>query len=787
VGAAKLYLPLQPKIEDMNKNKAKYWILISVVILLLASLTFAWRNLIFEADPLYIAVSGPMTGSSEANGKAMVQGIQFYLDQINQQGGIHNRPVKLLIFDDQNKPERAKEIALKITNNSSAVAVIGHYTSAASMAAAPIYQKYGIPAISGSATVDELTKGNDWYFRTIFNNNDQGALLANYARKILDYHYVDIIFDEDVYGTTLTKAFIQTAEFIGLKIRHRWHFKKDSTDFQTTLEEMIATLRQDSPTRKNLIFFATHSNQAIEAIVTLRKQGIGKNVKFLGGDALSSNNFIKKLATYPRERAQPGYYSNDTYVMTSFLSELADRKVQRFRHQFTQKYQAKPTVTSALYYDATKVLIDGLNRLETITTLKQTRQQIKDNLWQLSRMEDAVAGLTGSLFFDENGDATNSLTVGVYKKGQPIAAAYQYQLLSSVQNQDEMLQQVLNKQIIQSNGQLMNRARVVYVGIDFNEISELDFGDSLYTADFFLWFRFKGDFDDRNIEFVNALNPDTSLEKLIIQQSFSGDDLSLMPNSGSSTNPIVEQFHNDLTVRSYRVKTTFKAEFQFHDYPLDIQILPILFRHQELARDQLIYVVDTQGMKLRQFEPENIESTTRQFFKLGGWFVNDMLFFQNAYQNDSTLGMPNLFDEQQRIIFSQFNVAISIERYVSSFIIKTMLPVVFLIVLGYISFFIRAFAKKLAIGTNLIIATSLFHLKLSSDLSNVGYIILMEYFFYLVYFLAICIILVALFYHFNEDTEDEEIKKQLRRVNVWGRIVYPIILFTGIGVIVYTA
>jgi branched-chain amino acid transport system substrate-binding protein len=772
--------------------KVKYWFLISVVIFLLVSLTFAWRKLIFDTEPLYIAVSGPMTGRGEANGKAMVQGIQFYLDQINEQGGIHGRSVELLIFDDQNQPERAQEIAQEIANHSQALAVIGHYTSAVSMAAAPFYQEYGIPAISGSATANALTKENDWYFRTIFHNRDQGMLLANYVRKILDYHYVDIIFDEDIYGTTLAEAFIQTAEFIGLKIRHRWHFNQEqATNLQNTLENMTATLRQDSPTRKNMIFFATHSNEALEAIVALRKQGVGPNVKFLGADALSSNHFVKKLATYPREQAQPGYYSDDIYVSIPFLPDLAGEQGQIFKYRFTKKYQEKPTVTSALYYDATKVLFEAIQRLENITTLAQTRQQVKDNLWQISKMENAVAGLTGDLFFDKNGDVIKSLSIGVYKKGQPIAAEYQYQLLSSVQNQDEMLQQVLNNQIIQLNGKLMNRARVVYVGIDFNEISELDFANSIYSTDFFLWFRFKGNFDDGHIDFVNAFESEKESDSEIhlepmVEQSFLGDDLSLI-STPEQPSTLTEQFHNDITVRSYRIKMTFKAEFEFHDYPLDTQVLPILLRHQTLARDKLIYVVDSQGMKLSQFEPPNIEATTRQFFKLGGWFVDKMFFFQNTYQNDSTLGMPNWFDAQQRIEFSQFNVAISIERYVSSFILKTMLPVVFLIALGYISFFIAAFSQKLSIGTNLILATSLFHLKLSSDLSNVGYIILMEYFFYLVYLLAIFIILVALFYHLNENQEDEETKQLLRRIDTWGKILYPTILFAGIGAIVYSA
>ena len=786
--------------------KAKYWILILVVILLLVS-SIWWSGFILEKEPLYIAVSGPMSGKSEMNGKAMVQGIQLYLDKINQQGGIHDRPIKLLHFDDQNHPELAKKVALQITKQSQALAVIGHYTSSASLAAAPIYQKYGIPAISGSATADELTKGNDWYFRTIFNNSDQGALLANYVRKILKYHKADILFDEDVYGRTLAESFTQTAEFIGLKIRHQWHFdQKDETQFKSLMKEMIATLK-DSPTER-VVFFATHSTEAVEAIVSLRREGVGNHIKFIGADALSSSNFLKKLKNYPREQTQPGYYSDGTYIAIPFLLDIASEQAQHFKHEFIQKYQEEPMTTSALYYDAAKVIINDISRLEPegMVTLEKTRQQVKDNLWQLSRLEDAVEGTTGDIFFDRNGDIIKSIPIGFYKKGRPIAAEYQFQLLSSIQNQEELLQNVLNNKIIQSNGKFMNRARVVYAGIDFNEISELNFSKSLYSADFFIWFRFKGDFDDQNIEFINAFKSTTRLGKPVVEQSFLGDSFvptsnillsatinepfgsnkknEAVPDSSFSSTAVAEQFHNGLTTRSYRIKTTFKAEFDFHDYPMDKQILPIYFRHNTLTRDNLIYVVDIQGMQLSQFDSQHIEANSRKFFKLGGWGIHKISFFQNSHKNDSTLGMPNLFDDQQRIEYSQFNAAVTIERYVFNFILKTLLPIVFLIALGYFSFFLNAFAQKLAIGINLILATSLFHLKLSSDLSNIGYVILMEYFFYLVYLLAIFIIMVALFYHLTENKEDEETKNLRKRLNFWGKIIYPTILFAGIGIIV---
>jgi len=731
--------------------KSIFWIF--VLLILFISGIFIWKSDdLLETEPVYVAVSGPMTA---ANGKAMVQGIQLYLDQINQQGGIHGRPVELLAFDDKNQPAIAEKIALKIATQSEALAVIGHYTSSASLAAAPIYQKYGIPAISGSATADQLTKGNDWYFRTIFNNSDQATLLAHYVRKVLNYNEVDILFDEDVYGSTLAAAFVQTAELIGLRVKHRWHFDNEA-GFQKSLEEMIAT-QQASPTKQGIVFLATHSTEAVEAIVSSRRQGVDQRIQFIGADALSSSNFVQKLKLSPQERTQPGYYSDGTYMTSAFLFDIANERAQYFRRAFLEKYQEEPATTSALYYDAAMLALDAIKRLPP--RLKNQRQQVKNNLWQLSRLEDAVEGVTGSFYFDENGDAIKSIPIGVYKNGRAIVALHQFQALNNLQNIENLLQKVLDNQIIEVNGKFMSLARVVYAGIDFNEISEIDLIKSVYTADFFIWFRFKGDFDDDNIEFVN------------------------MAQSIPLGKPIIEQHlpDEDLTVRAYRIKTQFKAEFDFHDYPRDKQILPIYFRHQVLTREKLIYVVDVQGMNLDSFKPE-----TNKFFSVGGWDINQVLFFQNAHQNDSTLGLPNLFNQQQRIEFSQFNTLISIERHVVAFILKTLLPVLFLIMLGYSSFFMKAFPQKLALGVNMILAASLFHLKLSSELPNINYIILIEYFFYLIYLLAVFIIVVAIAYHLKEEQEEsEENQLGLKHINQFGRIFYPLILFIGIGAIIH--
>ena len=137
-------------------------------------------------DKIKIALAAPLSNIGQSTligGESMVKGAQLYIDQVNQAGGINGKKIKLQIYDDRNDAQVAAKVAHEIVD-SDALAVIGHYSSSTSLVAGKIYQAYGIPAISGSATADDVTRWNNWYFRSTFVNSRQGLFIANYIKKI---------------------------------------------------------------------------------------------------------------------------------------------------------------------------------------------------------------------------------------------------------------------------------------------------------------------------------------------------------------------------------------------------------------------------------------------------------------------------------------------------------------------------------------------------------------------------------------------------------------------------
>jgi branched-chain amino acid transport system substrate-binding protein len=742
-----------------TQKKSRFILLFPIGILLLITLAMSWHFLEKKfTSPLYIAVVAPMSGNGQKNGESMIEGIQLYLDNINDQGGIHNRQIKMLIFDDKNQTDLAIEHANTIVAHPDILLVIGHYSSATSLAAMPIYKNHGIPAISASATADQLTTDKDgWYFRTIFNNSDQGALLANYVSKVLNYKEANVIFDEGIFGQTLSHTFTETAKKLGLEIKNIWHFdSKNPVHVEETIENMVSQLL--SQDKREAIFVATHSKEGVEIVRSLRR--VGRNFPIIGSDTFSSNGFINALQELPQERSRPGYYSDGIYATSPFLDDIGGEYAQIFKQAFIKRYKKDPTSTTAMYYDA---VVIGVHAIEKMTyseseklSIQARRRLVRNNLWQLSIEKNAVRGVTGYLYFDEFGTAIRQIPVGFYRGGKLFVAPNQFQPIVDLKSVDNLLEKVLKNDIIHVNGKFMHKAKVVYTGIDFNEISDFNPSTSSFLADFYLWFRFEGDFDDKNIEFVNAVDSETSSGEAIITK--------------------ISEIEKNMTIRAYRIKANFKGNFNFRHYPLDHQLLSIKFKHRELTRERLIYVVDTLGMNLNPLETSAEKLEAKKANTIQGWFIHQVTFFEDSEKNDSSLGMPESFNTQKRIEYSQFNSTSEIRRYVLSVVVKEMIPVLFIMALGYITFFMPTsdFGTRMSLNVNAILATLLFHLKLSSDLA-VTYFMLIEYTFYVVYMLSLMCIAVSLIAFLHYSTYP----KVIERLDLGGKILYfPIIIIS---------
>ena len=162
-----------------------------------------------DQTALRIGLAGPF---GEARGRSMRRAAELAVQQINQAGGVRGRQIELVALDDSGRAGRAVEVARQLTEDPSIVAVVGHLTSGATLAAAPVYGgATPIPVISPSASSPTLSDASPWIFRVCPTDLRHGAALAAWARDQLHAGRAAVFYLNDEYGRGVRDVFV--AEF----------------------------------------------------------------------------------------------------------------------------------------------------------------------------------------------------------------------------------------------------------------------------------------------------------------------------------------------------------------------------------------------------------------------------------------------------------------------------------------------------------------------------------------------------------------------------------------------
>ncbi|HMJ99202.1 MAG TPA: ABC transporter substrate-binding protein, partial [Reyranella sp.] len=112
-----------------------------------------------KGDPIYLGVSGPLTGPNAQYGAQWKQGFDLALDEINGAGGIKGRPLAYIFEDTQSDPRQSVAVAQKFVADPRIVVELGDFSSPASMAASPIYQKAKLVQFGFTNSHPDFTKG----------------------------------------------------------------------------------------------------------------------------------------------------------------------------------------------------------------------------------------------------------------------------------------------------------------------------------------------------------------------------------------------------------------------------------------------------------------------------------------------------------------------------------------------------------------------------------------------------------------------------------------------------
>ena len=123
-----------------------------------------------------MGVSGPLTGPNAQYGAQWKQGFDLALDEINGDGGIKGRPLAYIFEDSQSDPRQSVAVAQKFVADPKIVVELGDFSSPASMAASPIYQRGRLVQFGFTNSHPDFTKGGDYMWSNSVSQADEQPL-----------------------------------------------------------------------------------------------------------------------------------------------------------------------------------------------------------------------------------------------------------------------------------------------------------------------------------------------------------------------------------------------------------------------------------------------------------------------------------------------------------------------------------------------------------------------------------------------------------------------------------
>jgi branched-chain amino acid transport system substrate-binding protein len=282
-----------------------------------------------------------LSGPIAAFGKQVKNGMQLRVDEINEQGGVNGRKLRLLVEDSGYDPKKAVLAAQKLVNQDKIFIMAGHIGTAQNNAAMPVqFEKNVINffPLSASREMYEPLNRLKYSFATPYYDQVRAALPKLVKDK--GAKKVCVLYQDDDFGLEVLRGGESGLKTMGMEYAEKTSYKRGATDFSSQVARLKAAGCE-------VVVMGTIIRETIGTIAEARKTGFSP--VFLGTSA-SYTELIHKLGG----KAMDGFYAAMT-VQQPYLDE-ASQPVRFWAQKYKTKFNEDPAVFSVYGY----LIIDSL-------------------------------------------------------------------------------------------------------------------------------------------------------------------------------------------------------------------------------------------------------------------------------------------------------------------------------------------------------------------------------------------------------------------------------------------
>lgn len=298
------------------------------------------------ADAIVLGQSAAFSGPAARLGESMREGANLYFDEVNRNGGVHGRKIKLLSLDDGYEPDRAIANTKQLIEQEKVFALFGYVGTPTGYAVLPLVTDAKIPFFGPFTGAEGFRRPLNKYVLNVRASYYQETetlvdfLVSHRKKKIA------VFYQDDPYGKAGLTGVQLAMDKRKLPIVALGTVERNTVN----VEEAVKAIAKTNP---DAIIMVSAYKSCAAFIKEMNKTGLRPeylNVSFVGSDALAAELgseghgvYISQVVPYPWD---------PTFSVSMEFTTLAKQYAPSM----------KPSFNNLEGYIAAKAFVEGLRR-----------------------------------------------------------------------------------------------------------------------------------------------------------------------------------------------------------------------------------------------------------------------------------------------------------------------------------------------------------------------------------------------------------------------------------------
>ena len=327
-------------------------------ILLTASITSHSTN----SQPIIIGMDADMSAVAIQGGLAIQRGAELAIDEINQNGGVLGRPLKLIIKDHRGNPARGVGNIKSFAAMEDVVAVLGGVHTPVAMHELPTLHEnemiYLGPWAAGTPVVDNGFEPN-YVFRVSVRDEFAGAFLVDKALK-RGFKRVALALEKTGWGRSNEKAINAALSNAGLA-------PVDTAWFHWGAKNMGIAVSKLLKAKPDVMLLVANAPEGLSIVRAMAAQAVENRIPIVSHWGITGGDFYMQSKTF-LDQVDLSFLQTYAFINPRFpkrSQKLVDAYVKRYSDVDNAKGIFAPTGT-AHAYDIIHILARAIQKAGTI-------------------------------------------------------------------------------------------------------------------------------------------------------------------------------------------------------------------------------------------------------------------------------------------------------------------------------------------------------------------------------------------------------------------------------------